>query len=97
MTYKSPPIQRPTYIGIAGAEDASNVLSDTISGTTETIIEKVSPLGGMIFGGVVAASAFYFMPKFWDWVLKERSDGFSGNFHGLSDTDFEPVELDVEE
>lgn len=96
MTYRSPPIERPVYIGLAGAEDFADDVSDNV----QHVVEKAAPIRDMVLGGAIGATMIYVIPKLFDFVLSkigDHNDGYSGNFNGISDTDFEPVELDVEE
>lgn len=100
MTYRSPPIERPVYIGLAGAEDFADSVSDGVSDGVQHVVEKAAPIRDMVLGGAIGATMIYVIPKLFDFVLSkigDHNDGYSGNFNGISDTDFEPVELDVEE
>lgn len=56
----APVLQRPTYIGLAGADQASQAVSETVA--------KI-PFAGVVGGAVVGAIVFYFVPKVLDRML----------------------------
>lgn len=88
MRRLNPLLQRPTYIGLAGASDLQAAASDACDACKEA---AASPRGGLVAATLLGVTAAYFAPKVFDWALARFApDG------PPDDADADELDLEVE-
>jgi hypothetical protein len=61
-------VERPTYLGFAGAEDASAAVADKVGDVCAKAAPAIAPMGGLILASIVGAAAAYAVPKVFDAI-----------------------------